>query len=149
MLSNRRSPQTQHVQDDMHTGKKCQLRLHPSLSCSKLSSHGVLKTCRTIECSTAFFLGPCRGRSCDFNAECVAMRDGTALCRCPERCFAVPKPVCGSDGQTYKDECEMKRVSCIKKQPITAVNQGECRMYFEGLFFLQYQYEITVLYFVL
>ena len=62
------------------------------------------------------------------------MSDGTALCRCPDRCFAVPKPVCGSDGQTYKDECEMKRTSCIKRQPISAVKQGECRMYFKYLF---------------
>ena len=62
----------------------------------------------------------------------MATRDGTALCRCPERCFAVPKRVCGSDGQTYRDECEMKRASCIKRQPITAVKQGECRMYYQN-----------------
>ncbi|XP_028394352.1 uncharacterized protein LOC114518524 isoform X7 [Dendronephthya gigantea] len=70
--------------------------------------------------------GPCRGRECDFNAVCVATPNGNALCRCPKQCFTIPKPVCGSDGQTYEDECEMKRASCIKREPITAVRPGEC-----------------------
>ena len=78
---------------------------------------------------SCFHLGPCKGRSCDYNAECVATREGTALCRCSEQCFTVPKSVCGSDGKTYKDECEMKKASCIKRQPIKAVDSGKCRMY--------------------
>ena len=90
-----------------------------------------LNVCRNVVCFYCF-LGPCKGRMCDFNAECVATREGTALCRCPERCFAVPKRVCGSDGRTYRDECEMKRASCIKRQPIVAQKQEECRMYFQN-----------------
>lgn len=57
------------------------------------------------------------------------MPDGTGLCRCLDKCLAVSKPVCGSDGQTYKDECEIMRASCIKRQPITTAKHGKCRTY--------------------
>ena len=46
--------------------------------------------------------------------------------RCLMICQAIYKPVCGSDGKTYGNECDMRGAACIRKEAIIAVRQGEC-----------------------
>ena len=35
-------------------------------------------------------------------------------------------PVCGSDGITYPNECEMERAACVGGTAITLEYQGHC-----------------------
>ena len=37
------------------------------------------------------------------------------------------RPVCGEDGKTYSNECELKRAGCLTGEDIAVVYQGECR----------------------
>jgi len=45
---------------------------------------------------------------------------------CPEVCIELYQPVCGSDGETYNNECYLQMASCNSSTPISLTNQGEC-----------------------
>lgn len=44
---------------------------------------------------------------------------------CPSLCPNVFQPVCGSNGQTYSNECQLKIAVCQGEQ-VTQVSEGEC-----------------------
>jgi len=45
---------------------------------------------------------------------------------CPEVCPSNYDPVCGVDGYTYSNECQLEVASCNSPIPISIVSQGEC-----------------------
>ena len=52
-----------------------------------------------------------------------------ATCKCPDACPLIYSPICGSDGVSYGNTCEMEAASCRQLKEITLVNQGMCGMY--------------------
>ena len=46
---------------------------------------------------------------------------------CPATCDGQPRArLCGNDGQTYDNLCQMKRSSCLKKELVLKAYDGEC-----------------------
>merc|ERR1711921_64277 len=46
--------------------------------------------------------------------------------RCIIPCPRHYKPLCGSDGKTYANECSMRVAACEKNEAIVAVRIGKC-----------------------
>ena len=57
-----------------------------------------------------------------YKGECGKLEKQECQLMCP-RNF---RPVCGSDGQTYSNECELKVASCQAQTSIEVVSQGAC-----------------------
>ncbi|XP_078679919.1 uncharacterized protein LOC144915421 isoform X2 [Branchiostoma floridae x Branchiostoma belcheri] len=53
--------------------------------------------------------------------------DGTGQCHCPRICPAIYRPVCGSDGRRYSNECQMRVAACTRQVDIQAVGSPPCR----------------------
>ena len=45
---------------------------------------------------------------------------------CHMGCNKMLKPVCGSDGRTYPNECIMKQIACARKHAVIKVYDGKC-----------------------
>ncbi|XP_076328006.1 agrin-like isoform X3 [Tachypleus tridentatus] len=68
----------------------------------------------------------CENKRCEYYAVCEDDGNGGAKCVCPQACVQLESPVCGNDGETYRNECELKVAACNKKQYIKVVSKGPC-----------------------
>jgi len=63
---------------------------------------------------------------------CFAQGDQQVVCGdstegpCPEGCFDIYQPVCGSNGETYGNECDLQNAACTSTTPISQAYEGEC-----------------------
>ncbi|XP_067116890.1 tomoregulin-2-like [Osmerus mordax] len=67
----------------------------------------------------------CAPGSCQFEGECVKIGE-TVTCICDFKCGEDVSPVCGSDSQTYQNDCLLRRASCKLQTEIQAASLGHC-----------------------
>ena len=57
----------------------------------------------------------------------VSIIPSPATNKCPQFCNRMMRPVCGSDYQTYPNECELKRTSCDHlEKHLSQIYEGAC-----------------------
>jgi len=49
-----------------------------------------------------------------------------AVPECSLACQMDYTPVCGTDGQTYGNSCELQSTACLKRSSVRVAHQGEC-----------------------
>ncbi|XP_075350305.1 tomoregulin-1 [Mycteria americana] len=67
----------------------------------------------------------CDESSCKYGGVCKEEGDGVK-CACQFQCHTNYIPVCGSNGDTYQNECFLRRASCKHQKEITVVSRGPC-----------------------
>ena len=89
--------------------------------------------------------GNCSTVTCDRGATCKVVRGG-AKCECDFSCTGTRTPVCGSDLQTYDNECKMKEAACIAKKDISVLVRDNCGelVHFEEIFLFFCQLKLLV-----
>ncbi|XP_036359766.1 agrin isoform X5 [Octopus sinensis] len=68
---------------------------------------------------------PCANK-CRKYERCNINRQGVAECVCPTSCEPVLRPICGSDGVTYDNECQLQKDACQNELPIILKQRGPC-----------------------
>ncbi|XP_066528464.1 agrin [Hoplias malabaricus] len=68
---------------------------------------------------------PCLKKTCEFGGTCV-VKNGEAVCECPDACPQAQDPVCGSDGHTYNSQCHMRAMGCALQKDINISHKGPC-----------------------
>ncbi|NWZ86949.1 AGRIN protein, partial [Poecile atricapillus] len=95
------------------------------MKCNQCPHGGQLGTAACQEDPTA--PRSCEELSCDFGASCVEV-NGFAHCECPSPLCSEANmtKVCGSDGVTYGDQCQLQTIACRQGQHITVKHLGQC-----------------------
>ncbi|XP_062500515.1 agrin-like [Corticium candelabrum] len=96
-------------------------------------TYGSLCDLQVASCSEHKFIisthmGPCvQPKACFKDSQCADYGHcENRLCVCDAFCPEEYKPVCGSDGHTYANACEMQVTSCHEQKMIISVRSGPC-----------------------
>ncbi|XP_045065333.1 agrin-like isoform X3 [Coregonus clupeaformis] len=71
---------------------------------------------------------PCSEVTCSYGSTCIQSSDAlSAKCMCPLSCDGKPEQVvCGTDGQDYRNECELYKQACHTQKNFRLQHQGYC-----------------------
>ncbi|XP_028811375.1 tomoregulin-2 isoform X4 [Denticeps clupeoides] len=75
------------------------------------------------EQDTDLFL--CDTNTCKFDGECLRIGD-TVTCICNFKCSSDYVPVCGSNGESYENECLLRREACKLQAELQVASEGTC-----------------------
>jgi len=68
----------------------------------------------------------CQTIRCGWGSTCKVV-NGQAICDCPRACTREYNPMCGTDGVTYGNPCEMQYAYCNSRGQITQDHEGACQ----------------------
>ncbi|XP_029689945.1 agrin isoform X9 [Takifugu rubripes] len=92
---------------------------------AQCSAQRRIKVLRQGPCSLK---DPCTEVTCSYGSTCVQSTNGlSAKCMCPLGCVGkAEQTVCGSDGEDYRNECELHQHACKSQKNIRVQYQGRC-----------------------
>ncbi|CAC5391138.1 unnamed protein product [Mytilus coruscus] len=73
------------------------------------------------ECVKDPYNAMCRRRRCKYGEICR-----NDHCVCPRSCPLHGDPICGSNGKTYRNKCEMMKEGCRQRVDLTIQHNGRC-----------------------
>ncbi|GIY29334.1 hypothetical protein CEXT_704941 [Caerostris extrusa] len=81
-----------------------------------------------VQCSRPVVIttDPCEGVECPATQVCQLDNHRNPICRCNAICSPDFRPVCGSDGKTYINECSLRVESCKSRRSLRIIFNGEC-----------------------
>uniref|UniRef100_A0A8D0HFI9 Kazal-like domain-containing protein n=1 Tax=Sphenodon punctatus TaxID=8508 RepID=A0A8D0HFI9_SPHPU len=62
----------------------------------------------------------CDTNTCKFDGECLRIGDSVTCCN------SDYVPVCGSNGDTYQNECYLRQAACKQQSEILVMSEGSC-----------------------
>ena len=65
---------------------------------------------------------------------------------CKRRCPKIYKPVCGSNGKTYPNDCVLKYKACILRMRLEVDHDGPCRGELDTRFFRKLNSSVLVIF---
>nr|XP_055060561.1 follistatin-related protein 1a isoform X1 [Misgurnus anguillicaudatus] len=68
----------------------------------------------------------CANVFCGAGRECAVTEKGKATCMCVEQCKPHKRPVCGTNGKTYRNHCELHRDACLTGLKVQISHDGHC-----------------------
>ncbi|RVE57886.1 hypothetical protein OJAV_G00203650 [Oryzias javanicus] len=69
----------------------------------------------------------CANVFCGAGRECAVNEKGEPSCLCIESCKPHKRSVCGSNGKTYRNHCELHRDACLTGLKIQVAHDGHCK----------------------
>ncbi|KAJ7315866.1 hypothetical protein JRQ81_002028, partial [Phrynocephalus forsythii] len=69
----------------------------------------------------------CANVFCGAGRECAVTEKSEPTCLCIEKCKPHKRPVCGSNGKTYLNHCELHRDACLTGSKIQVDYDGHCK----------------------
>ncbi|XP_016415610.1 follistatin-related protein 1-like [Sinocyclocheilus rhinocerous] len=68
----------------------------------------------------------CANVFCGAGRECAVTDKGEPTCLCIEQCKPHKRPVCGSNGKTYRNHCDLHRDACLTGLKVQVAHDGHC-----------------------
>ncbi|XP_076839081.1 follistatin-related protein 1a [Brachyhypopomus gauderio] len=68
----------------------------------------------------------CANVFCGAGRECAVTEKGEPTCLCIEQCKPHKRSVCGNNGKTYRNHCELHRDACLTGLKIHVAYDGHC-----------------------
>ncbi|TWW80957.1 Follistatin-related protein 1 [Takifugu flavidus] len=88
------------------------------------SNHDICSTCYSEMQSKSKV---CANVFCGAGRECAVNEKGEPSCLCIESCKPHKRSVCGSNGKTYRNHCELHRDACLTGLKIQVAHDGHCQ----------------------